>query len=100
MPAASGQREAATARARVRLAHFSTLAREASARLTRLTGAITSTNFKIGYARVSTVAQDEALQLDAIERAHVDRVCTDHARRLWPKWLRAAGDVSLSLEAS
>ena len=31
-------------------------------------------NYKIGYARVSTSAQDEALQLDALQRAAVDRV--------------------------
>ena len=39
----------------------------------------TRSGYRIGYARVSTVAQDEALQLDALERAHVDRVFTDHA---------------------
>jgi hypothetical protein len=27
------------------------------------------TGFKIGYPRVSTIAQDEALQLDALQRA-------------------------------
>ena len=37
------------------------------------------TNFKIGYARVSTTQQDEALQLDALERAQVDRVFIDRA---------------------
>ncbi len=36
-------------------------------------------NFKIGYARVSTMAQDEALQLDALQRAAVDRVFIDRA---------------------
>jgi len=35
--------------------------------------------FKIGYARVSTNAQDEALQLDALQRACVDRVFVDRA---------------------
>ncbi len=35
--------------------------------------------FKIGYARVSTNTQDEALQLDALQRACVDRVFTDRA---------------------
>ncbi len=35
--------------------------------------------FKIGYARVSTNAQDEALQLDALQRACVDRVFIDRA---------------------
>lgn len=32
-----------------------------------------------GYARVSTLDQDPQLQLDALERAGVDRVFTDHA---------------------
>ena len=36
-------------------------------------------NYKIGYARVSTTAQDEALQLDSLERAAVDRVFIDRA---------------------
>ena len=36
-------------------------------------------NYKIGYARVSTNAQDEALQLDALQRAQVDRVFIDRA---------------------
>ena len=35
--------------------------------------------FKIGYARVSTNTQDEALQLDALQRAAVDRVFVDRA---------------------
>ncbi len=35
--------------------------------------------FKIGYARVSTNAQDEALQLDALQQAQVDRVFVDRA---------------------
>ncbi len=35
--------------------------------------------FKIGYARVSTVSQDEALQLDALQQAAVDRVFIDRA---------------------
>ncbi len=35
--------------------------------------------FKIGYARVSTNTQDEALQVDALQRACVDRVFIDHA---------------------
>jgi len=35
--------------------------------------------FKIGYARVSTTNQDEALQLDALQRACVDRVFMDRA---------------------
>jgi len=35
--------------------------------------------FKIGYARVSTNTQDEALQLDALQRAAVHRVFVDHA---------------------
>ncbi|MBW0256330.1 MULTISPECIES: recombinase family protein [unclassified Cellulomonas] len=33
----------------------------------------------LGYARVSTDLQDPALQHDALERAGVDRVWTDHA---------------------
>ncbi len=35
--------------------------------------------YKIGYARVSTNAQDEALQLDALQRACMDRVFIDRA---------------------
>jgi len=35
--------------------------------------------FKIGYARVGTVAQEEALQLDALQRACVDRIFVDRA---------------------
>ena len=35
--------------------------------------------FKIGYARVSTNTQDEALQLDALQKAGVDRVFIDRA---------------------
>lgn len=35
--------------------------------------------FKIGYARVSTHQQEEALQLDALQRAQVDRVFLDRA---------------------
>jgi len=35
--------------------------------------------FKIGYARVNTSTQDEALQLDALQRACVDWVCIDRA---------------------
>ena len=35
--------------------------------------------FKIGYARVSTNTQDEALQIDALQRAAVDRVFVDRA---------------------
>ena len=35
--------------------------------------------YKIGYARVSTAGQDEALQLDALQRAGVDRVFIDRA---------------------
>ena len=36
-------------------------------------------NYKIGYARVSTVDQDEALQLDALQRACADRIFVDRA---------------------
>ena len=39
----------------------------------------TTTGFKFGYARVSTVQQDEALQRDALEAAGVDRIFVDHA---------------------
>lgn len=35
--------------------------------------------YRIGYARVSTNAQDEALQLDALQRAAVDRFFLDRA---------------------
>lgn len=34
-------------------------------------------DFKIGYARVSTIAQDEALQLDALNKAGCDRLFID-----------------------
>lgn len=33
----------------------------------------------LGYARVSTIQQDEALQRDALEAAGVDRIYVDHA---------------------
>ena len=39
----------------------------------------TATPMTFGYARVSTAGQDEALQLDALERANVSRVYADHA---------------------
>ncbi len=35
--------------------------------------------YRIGYARVSTNTQDEALQLDALQQAAVDRVFIDRA---------------------
>lgn len=35
--------------------------------------------YKLGYARVSTMQQDETLQLDALEAAGCDRVFVDHA---------------------
>lgn len=35
--------------------------------------------YKIGYARVSTAGQDEALQLDALQGACVDRIFVDRA---------------------
>ena len=38
-----------------------------------------ATGMLFGYARVSTTAQDEALQIDALNKAGVDRVYTDHA---------------------
>lgn len=37
------------------------------------------TAMTVGYARVSTAGQDEALQLNALEQAGCDRVFTDHA---------------------
>lgn len=36
-----------------------------------------SAHYKIGYVRVSTIQQDESLQLDALQRAQVDRVFVD-----------------------
>ena len=39
----------------------------------------TATPMTFGYARVSTTGQDEALQLDALEKAGCDRVFADHA---------------------
>jgi len=38
-----------------------------------------ATPIMFGYARVSTNSQDEALQLDALNRAGVDRIYSDHA---------------------
>ena len=38
----------------------------------------TATGMTFGYARVSTLHQDEALQVDALEAAGVDRIYTDH----------------------
>jgi DNA invertase Pin-like site-specific DNA recombinase len=40
---------------------------------------MTMSHYKIGYARVSTLQQDEALQLDALQRAGVDRIFVDRA---------------------
>ena len=39
----------------------------------------TATGMTFGYARVSTTQQDEALQLDALVKAGVDKVFTDYA---------------------
>ena len=39
----------------------------------------TPKSYKIGYARVSTINQDEALQLDALQQAQADRVFIDRA---------------------
>lgn len=36
-------------------------------------------HFKLGYARVSTMQQAEALQLDALRDAGVDRIFVDKA---------------------
>jgi DNA invertase Pin-like site-specific DNA recombinase len=41
--------------------------------------AASSTGYRLGYARVSTLEQDPALQHDALTAAGVDRVFTDHA---------------------
>lgn len=35
-------------------------------------------NYRLGYARVSTHAQDPQLQLDALTAAGVDRIYVDH----------------------
>jgi DNA invertase Pin-like site-specific DNA recombinase len=40
---------------------------------------ILATGHSYGYARVSTVAQDEALQVDALQAAGCDRIWVDHA---------------------
>ena len=39
----------------------------------------TATTYRLGYARVSTLQQDEALQLDALKGGGVDRVFIDKA---------------------
>lgn len=49
----------------------------------------THTGQLLGYARVSTADQDPPLQLDALERAGVNRVFTDHAsgtKATRPEW--------------
>ncbi len=44
-----------------------------------MTSSATSTAYKLGYARVSTSQQDEALQRDALTTAGCDRVFVDKA---------------------
>ena len=39
---------------------------------------ILATGHSYGYARVSTVAQDEAMQVDALQAAGCDRIWVDH----------------------
>lgn len=40
-------------------------------------------NYKIGYARVSTLQQDEALQLDVLRAADVDRRVSTRPPASW-----------------
>ncbi len=44
-----------------------------------MTSSATSTGYKLGYARVSTSHQDEALQRDALTTAGCDRIFVDKA---------------------
>ncbi len=43
--------------------------------------------YKIGYARVSTLQQDETLQLDALQKAAVDRLFVDRPQAPSPTGL-------------
>lgn len=55
------------------------------ARLAGLLTVLDVTNYRLGYARVSTLEQDPALQVDALLAAGVDEVFTDHASGVLPE---------------